>query len=319
MFKYTLFMFVSAICFSSITHAQNHVGLFSVVKGTVTIESSGKKSTAKVDSKVFPGDVLVTSADSRAKLTMVDRTSLNISENSKLKIESFPSKGEKKGVLLNLSHGKLRNEVKNTYDDKNKYEVKTPTAVAGVRGTDFVVNHNIKTNTTEVQTLTGSVSFTALKDGIPNGAPVTIKFNEKASAAPNAPVDPPKVITPEERKQIETETKVIDAPANSTPPATQGNSSGKPDDSQKDSSGKTEAGGAPAAPAADTPKTRIGDSKDTAPESFDQMPKQQQPATGAPLPPPTKNLMPPPPNPRLGDAIRDKTDKTKVIIKPQGR
>lgn len=311
-------MFAGALFFSIQAYAQNHVGLFSVVKGTVTIESGGKKSTAKVDDKVFPGDILVTAADSRAKLTMVDRTALNLSENSKLKIESFPTKGEKKGVLLNLSHGKLRNEVKNTYDDKNKYEVKTPTAVAGVRGTDFVVNHNLKTNMTEVQTLTGSVSFSALKDGVPSGTPVTIKFNEKASVAPNAPVEPPKVITPDERKQIETETKVIDTPTGSAPPASQGNGPGKSEDKPKDSKGKKDPGSATTTPAADAPKTRIGDSKDTAPESFDQMP-QQQPVGAAPLPPPTKNLMPPPPNPRLGDAIRDKTDKTKVIIKPQGR
>ena len=65
--------------------------------------------------------------------------------------------GSKKKILINLIYGKLRANVqkdsyKNTPD--NQFRVKTKTAVAGVRGTQFLTSFNQQSGLSEVVTFT---------------------------------------------------------------------------------------------------------------------------------------------------------------------
>src|SRR5690606_24014401 len=62
-------------------------------------------------------------------------------------------------AMLNLIRGKIRNQVEQKYNGKTSYyRVVTKGAVAGVRGTDFVVEHHegVKMET-RVETLEGQV------------------------------------------------------------------------------------------------------------------------------------------------------------------
>jgi hypothetical protein len=64
-------------------------------------------------------------------------------------------------VSLNLMRGKIRNMVNNSYKDnsQNYFRVKTPAAVAGVRGTDFVSAYDVETGDARVDTLLGAVNI----------------------------------------------------------------------------------------------------------------------------------------------------------------
>lgn len=64
-------------------------------------------------------------------------------------------------VTLNLMRGKIRNMVNNSYKDtsQNYFRVKTPAAVAGVRGTDFVSVYDLDSGDAEVHTLLGAVNI----------------------------------------------------------------------------------------------------------------------------------------------------------------
>lgn len=186
-------------------------GVFMVVKGIVKVESAGKLVDAKVSSKVQVGDIIITENDSRAKIVMSDRNILNISPNTKLKIEKYTNTAADKNVNLNLLEGKVRSKVEQKYDNKNsKFEVRTATAVAGVRGTEFVTSYNSSTKTTEVITMKGQVSFQAINVvGTAAAAdPVLVEKGEKSQAKENSAPAAPVKVPEKDMKQIDSETTV---------------------------------------------------------------------------------------------------------------
>lgn len=297
-------VFIVAMTFSaSLSHAADSFGIFMAVKGDVKVDTNGKKAAAKVREKVFQDSTVETGPDGRAKIVMSDRSVVHISPDSKIKIAKYSDKEGAKNVELSLSKGKVRNEVKGAYDDKNRFEVKTPTAVAGVRGTDFIIDHNIKTNTTEIKTIEGTVAFQAMKNNVASGAVTMVGKNQKTSAAPDRAVEAPKLMPPEELKTLDSESRVGESAP--TGGAATGSSSPSGAGQKSDASGTSDTGAT----------TRIGDKTDMKADNIEK----QVPAPATPAPLPTANpkaMLPSGPPTRTNDAIRDKTDKTKVIIKP---
>lgn len=209
-------LFCSAISFSVYANQ----GLFMVVKGEVKVMSASQSAvSAKVGTKVNVGDVIETGTDSRAKIVMVDRNVINLSPNTKMKIEEYSSEAKSKNVKLSLLEGKIRNNVEQKYDnDKNKFEVRTPTAVAGVRGTQFITSYSPQTKATEVITLHGQVEFRMLAAQTNTGsqgnndgsAPaVIVSQGEKSSANSEAAAPEPPVKVPKNQlREIERDSNV---------------------------------------------------------------------------------------------------------------
>ncbi len=150
--------------FGSIANAQDVHGVLRVVKGDVQVKSAktGQTVKARLGEQVYPQDVIITGKEARAKIVMVDNNEINISPESQIEIQHYeydPNAG-KKDVLLNVLYGKVRSKVEQKYDGKTtKFQVKTPSAVAGVRGTDFMTNYDKASNSSQVVTFKGAVEF----------------------------------------------------------------------------------------------------------------------------------------------------------------
>lgn len=178
-------------------YAEGVHGILRVVKGDVKIKSAKTNSEvrARIGGKVFPKDVIITGKDARAKIVMVDNNELNVSPDSQIEIQNYEydPKAGKKEVLLNVIYGKVRSKVEQKYDGKtSKFQIKTPSAVAGVRGTDFITSFTPSTNQSQIVTFQGKVEF-GLQG--PNGTilnPVFVTPGTQAvatgSTAPAAPV-----------------------------------------------------------------------------------------------------------------------------------
>ena len=117
------------------------VGRVKTVKGTVHIERGGRRELALVGAGVRQADTLVTGADGAVGVTLADDTLLSAGPNSILAIERFvyeanqPSSLEAaltKGTLAVVS-GRIAKQA------PDAMRVKTPAAILGVRGTEFVV------------------------------------------------------------------------------------------------------------------------------------------------------------------------------------
>ncbi len=297
-FVFILFFVITS---SHLALAKSVSGVFMVVKGDVKVLKANKESLkAKVNLSVTAGDTIVSGADSRAKIVMEDKNVIHISPKTELKIETYVNNGTQKSVELNLKEGKVRNNVEQTYDgDKNKFIIKTPTAVAGVRGTQFITSFDKGSNQTQITTLTGRVELTNIptKPGVQQTT-VVVNKGETSSASSERPPAPPQAVPEEQMKEIDKETNV----------SAKDNKKEAAQDSGTTAAAKEKKQTAPK-------EVRVEDKQDQSSTTFDKVPViQNAPPTTAP---PTFQPPPPPINNLPGDAIRQQNEKTKVKIIPQ--
>lgn len=122
--------------------AADNIAQFKKVTGAVFVEREGKRSSAQTGNHVQQHDVIVTGKDGAAGLTFADNSLLSVGPNSELVLDRFvfnstTHEGKfdsslKKGTLAVVS-GKI---VKQT---PGAMTVRTPSAILGARGTEFVV------------------------------------------------------------------------------------------------------------------------------------------------------------------------------------
>lgn len=203
---------LTLLTFSSSALAQTY-GTLMVVKGEVKVLSAKTKATgsAKVGLKVFEGDEILAGTDGRAKIVMSDRNVLNISPNSKIKISKYENDGQARNVEIQVDYGKVRASVQQKYDgEKNKFNIKTPTAVAGVRGTDFLTSYNRASRSATFITFEGSVAVGSLGAGGAILNPVYVNPGQQTEAKAGAAPEAPQPVPPETMKQLN-ETSVADS------------------------------------------------------------------------------------------------------------
>ncbi|MGE4132357.1 MAG: FecR domain-containing protein [Bdellovibrionales bacterium] len=185
----------------SMANAQNVHGVLRVVKGNVQIKSAktGQTERARIGAKVFPKDTIITAKDARAKIVMVDNNEINVSPESQIEIQNYeydPAAG-KKDVLLNVIYGKVRSKVEQKYDGKtSKFQIKTPAAVAGVRGTDFICGHSLASGLSNVVTFHGQVAFGVPGPGGAIMNPVLVNPGLQANIGTDGKVSPPAPVPP---------------------------------------------------------------------------------------------------------------------------
>lgn len=118
------------------------VGQIKVAKGAVHVERDGKRLPAEVGMVVRQSDVLITGADGSAGVTFSDNSMLSTGPNSVLVVDQYTFDSTthagrfdaslKKGTLAVVS-GKIVKQ------SPGAMRVRTPAAIMGVRGTDFMV------------------------------------------------------------------------------------------------------------------------------------------------------------------------------------
>ncbi|HWM45161.1 MAG TPA: FecR family protein [Burkholderiales bacterium] len=132
---------LAAMSFAAASYADD-VGQIKNLRGAVHVERDGQKLAAASGMGVRQSDVLVTGADGSVGVTFLDNSLLSIGPGSALAIDrySFDSTTHdghfdaslKRGTLAVVS-GRI---VKRSPE---AMRVRTPSAIMGVRGTEFVV------------------------------------------------------------------------------------------------------------------------------------------------------------------------------------
>lgn len=203
------FMVAMSLVLSLEVGAQNDIsGTMMVVKGDVKVTSSktGKTDPAKVGTKVYSGDTIASGAESRAKIVMSDKNVINISPESKITIAKYENdpKSDKRNVELKVDYGKVRASVEQKYDgEKNKFNIRTPTAVAGVRGTDFMMAFNSTTQQTRIVTFTGVVAAGQAGPGGQILNAVFVKPGMATNIDQGKPPEPPRPVPSDDLRRDE--------------------------------------------------------------------------------------------------------------------
>lgn len=132
----------AALAFTVAPALASDVGQIKTAKGAVHIERAGQKLPAAVGAKVRQSDSVVTGADGSVGITFVDNSLLSAGPNSTLAIERyvFDSTTHAGAFDTRLSRGTLSVvSGKIARQSPDAMTVKTPAAILGVRGTEFVV------------------------------------------------------------------------------------------------------------------------------------------------------------------------------------
>jgi hypothetical protein len=118
------------------------VGLVKVAKGTVSVQRGAERVPVKVGTAVQLSDVIVTGADGAAGITFTDNSLVSVGPNSvfaidKYRFDTTTYAGEFEG---NLRQGRLAAvSGKMVKQSPESMKIRTPSAIMGVRGTEFVV------------------------------------------------------------------------------------------------------------------------------------------------------------------------------------
>ena len=121
--------------------AQKGAGKISDLSGDVSIRDKDNvpyKTTQK--GAVFDkGYWIKTGADGWTILSLNDGSKLTLSNNTELEITEFVIGENKKEGIFRMTQGKLRAFVIKLANEQVDYKVKSPTAVAGIKGTEFLM------------------------------------------------------------------------------------------------------------------------------------------------------------------------------------
>ncbi len=112
----------------------------------------------KAKDEIDWNDLLKTAHSGRVRAGLTDGSILSVGSDSELRVVQHD--GASQQTSLELTYGKVRNQVTNITKAGGKYELKTPNAVIGVIGTDFVAE--FKGNKTTVICYKGTVKVTPL-------------------------------------------------------------------------------------------------------------------------------------------------------------
>jgi hypothetical protein len=152
------------------------VGTIAALDGSAKIGRGDVWITATPGAAIQRGDELRTGEPGRMRIVFQDDTVLTISDDSRVVVDEqvFDPNQEKSRSVLGLLQGKVSALVSEYYKRPGAaYEIKTATAVAGVRGTEFVVTYDPRNDHTEVAGLSGTVEVFSAFDRSNRGVFIT--------------------------------------------------------------------------------------------------------------------------------------------------
>ncbi len=181
--------------------------LISMVVGDVWIVRSDLKREAEVGDKITIEDTLMTGDDSYCEIQIPGKGVVRVEQNSKIKSFEIAKLGDKIDSSIELVKGNIKTAVSKLKGDT--LNVKTPTAVAAVRGTVFMVSVSdkgeskvvvtegkvaVKVRVKTIEKLAGELKTEEVKDTVLKSLEITEIEVEK---------DKEITITPEVQKKIE--------------------------------------------------------------------------------------------------------------------
>ncbi len=214
MLSTTKFLLLLTISLRGISANADAYGVITYVQGEASVffDGSPKSDTKKTDQvlyegvyysskkaklglKVFSENVLHTGANGKIRVVYPNSDQINIGPGSSLLIHR-----DENGTKGKLYYGNLRSTVARPGPGKTvDYRVVTPSATAGVRGTDFVVEYNPSLVTSEISVLRGKVE-------VAKAAPST-----KGSTAPQK-MEPVREVVPGQTLEIAKEADAVVKP-----------------------------------------------------------------------------------------------------------
>lgn len=123
------------------------VGDFTLVKGQVTVTWAVMARAAVPGLAVEVGDIVTAGENAKAETRFIDGTIMRVARDSRVEIKKYLVAGQQVDVKLKLATGTIQNIVPHLAgrlfgkEAPSRFEVDTPVATCGVRGTDFITSY----------------------------------------------------------------------------------------------------------------------------------------------------------------------------------
>ena len=131
------------------------------VKGKVEVQRSGTANWARavLQMRVYAGDKVSTDTGGETELVLDDGSIIKLKDKSLLEIERMEKQKKPMATITSLKavNGRVLGCIKKLASKESKFNVSTPTAVAGIRGTVFAVV--VDGDSTELDVLKGEVAI----------------------------------------------------------------------------------------------------------------------------------------------------------------
>ena len=166
--------------------------VLTVISGDVLMRfGAGEFSSAADGAVLYVGSTVRTSSDARAVITLFEGSTVELEPSSDISIEEATIHGGSTIVQLAQSLGRSWHVVTHLTTADSRYEVRTPSATASVRGTAFevAVASGLGGPTTTVTTTEGLVATAAASSEVLVSADQTTTV--RASSAPEPPRSAP--------------------------------------------------------------------------------------------------------------------------------
>lgn len=161
------------------------------VEGKVLMtDSQGRQSRLEAGGLIPEGAILHTGAEDNVSLNLLDNSRVLVKGNSELKLEANSEilHGKARSILLDLRRGALENQVEKSSSSGGRFKIRTPAAIAAVRGTSFRVAAT--PDKTSMEVLQGGVQL-----GNDAGV-VELEAGFATSAAPQRAPEPARALLP---------------------------------------------------------------------------------------------------------------------------
>ena len=117
---------------------EDRLGFFTSISGDVHVQRAKETEWTKAapNMPVYFGDKIKSGDDSEGEITFMDQSLLKIHPNAQIAVNTIISPVEKKNSVI-LLFGRIWSRISKEALRRKAFEVQTPTAVCGARGTEF--------------------------------------------------------------------------------------------------------------------------------------------------------------------------------------
>ena len=152
----------------------------------VNLIHEARTTPASTSATVYWGDMVNTGHLARARVALNDGSVLNIGSDSNMTITQHDAAAQQ--TQLELNYGRVRAQAVKLVKPNAKFEIRTPTGVAGVVGTDFFMSYEL--DVTHLLVFKGRVKFCTLEGNcvyVGEGQTSNIRSNESPTQPAPAP------------------------------------------------------------------------------------------------------------------------------------
>ena len=186
----TLVLSLIAVLFvSPVSFAGDPLGTIKALKGSAEIVKGKSKTPLKKGDAVKDGDLVATGKKSALVIQLNDKSVIKLGSRSRLRIKP-PRSQSGLELVLGEMFSRVRKAATDKDGPKGTFKVRTKSAVAGVRGTEFYTSYGKKENPDDIWLCVneGEVEVTKLK----GKKAVTVKAGEGISVTAKKGISDPK-------------------------------------------------------------------------------------------------------------------------------